>query len=106
MRRFTAATFAVLLSIAQPAKAGYTPPSDFRGISWGADIGSFKDSMEQTEADGESKCYDKKDDKLQISDASLESIHYCFYKGQLFSVIIRFSEAQNFQVIKDTLFQK
>jgi len=80
-------------------------PDGFRGIKWGNNIKDLK-GMGIAADDGDSKYYIRKNDKLKIGDAVLESITYGFYKNRFHFVLIEFKAGTNYMKIKETLFEQ
>jgi hypothetical protein len=117
-------TFDNLLSTIPPStyretKVTPTPQSDllalkegaggFRGLKWGTEFSTVKDSMIYLKTDpshGGIKKYSKKDDDLKIAGATLESIEYGFWQDKLCSVDIKFKGYVNFTSLKDATFEK
>ncbi len=81
----------------------------FRGIKWGTEFSTVKDSMTYLRTDpvyGGIKIYSRKDDDLHIGGATLESIGYGFWQDKFCSVDIQFKGYTNFSSLKDALFEK
>jgi len=70
---------------------GYEPPTEFRGIKWGTAFDSVKSEMTLAESsNNECGCnfYTRKNDKLTIGAAKLETIVYAFYQDRFASVLM------------------
>lgn len=76
-------------------------PEGFRGVKWGTNITELPDMVFQGSR-GEKKLYFKKNDKMKIGDADIQSIGYFFYKEKFYNVLIEFSNLTNFVRIKET----
>jgi len=50
--------------------------------------------------------YIRKNDKLKIGGAILQSINYNFYKGKFYKIIISTQSSDNFEALKEVLFKK
>jgi hypothetical protein len=82
-------------------------PDGFRGIKWGTNIKDLPEMGTPTATGSDnSQFYARKDDKLKIGDADLESLSYLFYKDRFFSVFITFSSLANATAIRETSFQQ
>lgn len=73
---------------AAPALAFQNEPTGFRGLQWGTDIATVKDSMSVVEDAGATKYYHRAGDALTLGGATLKEISYGFYKGKLEVVIL------------------
>ncbi len=70
------------------AAAFQNEPKGFRGIEWGQDISTVADQFSQVgSTGGDDINYVRKDDRLTIGNAELQTLWYRFYKGRLSSVI-------------------
>lgn len=81
----------------------------FRGIKWGTEFSSIKDSMTYIRTDpsyGGIKVYSRKDDDLKIGGAELESIEYSFWQDKFCNVFITVKDSVNFSSLKDATFKK
>jgi hypothetical protein len=66
-------------------------PDGFRGINWGTDVSTLKLrdlKLIDESPDGQTKCYDRKDDVMEIGAAKIKNIGYCFWRGKFFAVIV------------------
>jgi hypothetical protein len=79
-------------------------PDNFRGIKWGAAIGTLS-NMKLIVEDGDDKFYQRKNDKMKMGEATLDRIFYDFHRGRFYSVEIYFNFQSNFSIIKDTFFR-
>jgi len=84
-------------------------PDGFRDIKWGTEISTLKD-MEKAEQDKSSNSvlvwYTRKGDPLAIGKARLENIFYSFWMGNFESVWIDFRGDENFEALKNELFEQ
>jgi hypothetical protein len=79
-------------------------PDGFREILWGTDIQTLA-NMAVAEKDGDDIFYSRTGDNLLIAGATIDQIHYGFYKGKFYSVIIRFQSRRNFLALKERLME-
>jgi len=84
-------------------------PDGFRDIKWGTEISALGD-MEKVEQDKPSNSdlawYIRKGDTLPMGKAKLENIFYSFWMGNFESVWIDFKGDENFEALKDELFER
>jgi len=80
-------------------------PDNFRGITWGADIKDVPDMVLKTDAENR-KYYVRKDDKLKIGSAELDSLYYVFTNEKFSSVLIEFRSLSNAKALKEALFEQ
>jgi hypothetical protein len=80
-------------------------PDGFRGIKWGTDISTLKDMTFVTEIDKDAKRYERKRDELKLGKAKLDSIQYEFRKGRFYLVEIEFQGVEDFNRIKEAMFE-
>lgn len=84
-------------------------PDGFRNIKWGTEISTLKD-MEKVEPDKSSNSdliwYTRKGDLLAIGKARLENIFYSFWMGDFEGVWIGFGGDENFEALKEELFER
>jgi hypothetical protein len=92
----------IALCVAIPAFAFKNEPDEFRGIKWGTNIGQLTDMVLSGDS-GEEKFYLRKNDKMQIGDATLDTLEYAFYKERFFAVFIKFKGDTNSDSLWDTL---
>jgi hypothetical protein len=84
---------------------GFTnEPKDFRSINWGTNLNECTD-MIFVYNDGLDKWYNKKNDKLKIGDVDLGFVGYIFYKDRFYAASISFAGMDNFNKLKEILFQ-
>ena len=106
------------------AQSSFKPgsePNGFRGNRWGVEINTFTSMKEVDIGDDykgipqppidpymlqHAKHYIKTDDSLQIEGVKVEKIIYGFWKGRLMSVSAKIEDKENFQKLKNALFQK
>ena len=81
-------------------------PDEFRGIKWGADISTLKDMVFVMTIDKNSKRYERKGDELKMGKAKLDYIQYEFRKGKFYLVEMWFQGIENFNHVKETMFEK
>ncbi len=82
-------------------------PDGFRGIKWGADISTSKHLEYFTSMfHGLSKTYIKSGDDLKIGAAQVKKIYYDFWDGKFESVSVRTEGLENYQGLKDAVFEK
>ena len=86
-----------------------TDPDGFRDVKWGTEISALKD-LEKVEPDRSSNTdlvwYTKKGDLLAIGKAKLENIFYSFWMGNFESVWIEFKGDENFETLKNELYER
>ena len=93
---------------ARPSK----PPSEpdgFRGVKWGTNISTVKDleMVEQVKSSNSDLVwYTRKEDTLAMGKAILENIFYVFWMGTFESVWIDFNGDDNFETLKNELFER
>lgn len=97
---------AMLVLLAGSAAAYESLPDGFRGLQWGTNIATVKQSMVLIEDGDDTKYYSKMEDKLSIGEAKVSKIVYGFYKGQLYSGFINFVGYSNYSTLKLILFEK
>ncbi|MGZ3604197.1 MAG: hypothetical protein ACXU9P_04500 [Thermodesulfobacteriota bacterium] len=82
---------------------------DFRGIKWGAEITTLE-GMEKVEQDKSPNrdiaWYARKGETLTFGKAKLENIFYSFWMGSFESVWMDFKGEENFQALKQELFER
>lgn len=77
-------------------------PEGFRGLKWG-DLPPGENMENWTRIGGNDLLrYERKDDKLEIGGAKLDSIEYCFYKGQFMKVWIK-TQCDNHKPLEDVV---
>ena len=81
-------------------------PDGFGGIKWGTDISTLKDMVLVMTIDKDAKRYERKGDELKIGKAKLDYIHYEFRKGKFYLVEMWFQGIENFNHVKETIFEK
>lgn len=89
MRAPIALAFAVAAAAPLTAAGFDNEPNGFRGIVWAAPIDSVKDELAELRANKATTFYTRKDDKLRIGEAALQSITYVFYKGRFTGAMVR-----------------
>jgi len=81
----------------------------FRGIKWGAEITALGD-MEKVEQDKSPNrdivWYTRKGETLTFGRAKLENIFYSFWMGDFESVWMDFKGEENFQALKQEVFER
>jgi hypothetical protein len=88
--------------LAAHAFAFQNEPTGFRGIEWGTEFSKIADQFERPVAPN-STIYRRKNDKLSMGAASLESLRYSFYKGKFAGVFIRAKMTTNGRLLMDAL---
>ena len=89
-------------------------PNGFASIKWGTDFSEVKSDMVEsrsvsnpTEPDVMTKIdYTKKGDNLKMGEVKLDKIEYGFWKGKFAKVQITASGLENFNYLKQVLFEK
>jgi hypothetical protein len=89
-------------------------PDGFAPIKWGTEFSEVKSDMVEsrsvsnpTEPDVKTKIYyTKKGDNLKMGEAQLDKIEYGFWKGKFAKVQITASGLENFNYLKQVLFEK
>ncbi len=77
----------------------------FRGAKWGADISGFK-GLVKLNSNPAIQRYRKKNDRIFIGDAQLQSIVYNFYKGRFIGVSIQAQGVDNWRKLTNAAFEK
>ena len=95
-----------LLVASFSAFAEHEPPTSFRDIPFGSSSSLLKDQIKLVENANGLKCYQKNKERLNIGDADLQEITYCYYKDQLYVVLLKFVGSANYGIISDILNQK
>ncbi|MDH4099536.1 MAG: hypothetical protein OEV28_03045 [Nitrospirota bacterium] len=107
MRGFTR-VFLVAIGLVLLAAAGSAAfdnePDGFRGVKWGAELSSLSGFRKVLGA-GDTVFYAREGEKESIGDASVASIRYLFYKGQLRQAWIMAEGAGNFAALQSALFK-
>jgi hypothetical protein len=80
-------------------------PDSFRGIKWGTDAKDLPNFKKINEEPSGMSLYQRKNEKLKIGEADIESIIYGFYKGKFLTVFIHYSGYSNFVILESTLYQ-
>ena len=80
-------------------------PDGFRGIKWGTDISTLKDMVFIDAIYRDMKRYERRGDELKIGEAKLDYIQYEFRKGRFYLVEMWFKGGENFNQIKETMFE-
>jgi hypothetical protein len=88
---------ALALALAPSIASAYqNEPIGFRGIEWGSDAENHKEQLTETSRSKEGvEIYRRRDDKMNIGEADLNSIAYVFYRGQFSAAMIRSSGLSN-----------
>jgi hypothetical protein len=85
----------------------HSEPDGFRGIKWGTEISTLED-MERVEqvksSNSDLVWYIREGDVLTIGKAKLENIFYSFWMGNFESVSIDFKGDENFESLRNELF--
>jgi hypothetical protein len=95
----------VTACFAIPAFAFQNEPDGFRGVKWGTNINELHDMVLYQE-DGDTKAYQRNNDKIKIGDAEISLVVYGFYKGRFYAVHIGFNGDSNFKKLKNTFFDQ
>jgi hypothetical protein len=90
--------------LAVSAQAFQNEPPGFRDIQWGTDIAAFKEEMKLVKDNGDFKDYQRKDDKMELGDAQVDSIVYSFYKDRFFRVMVKYSYEWNYKRLRERMF--
>jgi hypothetical protein len=80
-------------------------PDGFRGIKWGTDISTLKDMVFIDAIYKDMKRYERRGDELKIGKAKLDYIQYEFRKGRFYLVEMWFQGIENFNHVKETMFE-
>ncbi len=110
--KFLTLVFSILL-VGCLASTRYSKPraelDGFRGIQWGAEITALGD-MEKVEQGKSSNkdivWYARKGETLTFGKTKLENIFYSFWMGSFESVWMDFKGEENFQALKQELFER
>jgi len=87
---FVLSTFLALSATAAPFKM-----DGFRGIKWAAPIKKHAHELIELRNEGNLISYKRKNEKMKIGDAKIESIFYYFYKGKFSTVNINSKGFEN-----------
>jgi hypothetical protein len=98
--RFFRALLLVPVLAAGQAEAFKNEPTGFRGIKWGTEYRSVADQFDRQVAPD---MYRRKNDKLAMGEAALESLRYSFYKGQFAAVLMQARLKENGRPLMDAL---
>lgn len=90
-------------SFACKCSAFENEPDNFRGIKWGTTLADLPDMVVQRTS-GEEKICQRKNDKMQIGDATLNTLEYAFYKERFYGVFIEYQGYDKYLSLTDTLF--
>jgi len=90
----------IVLLLASITQAFQNEPDGFRGLKWGDPPGEDMKYIGEDEVRYYTKYYKRKDDKLQMGAAKLESIQYIFYKNQFVSILIETKEGHYYFLVK------
>ena len=114
MKKIKALTFVFcIFFVGCLASKQYSKPRSeidgFRGIKWGAEITALGD-MEKVEQDKSPNrdivWYTRKGETLTFGKAKLENIFYSFWMGVFESVWMDFKGEENFQALKQEVFER
>lgn len=114
MKKIKALTFVFcIFFVGCLASKQYSKPRSeidgFRGIKWGAEITALGD-MEKVEQDKSPNrdivWYTRKGETLTFGRAKLENIFYSFWMGSFESVWMDFKGEENFQALKQEVFER
>jgi len=114
MKKIKALTFVFcIFFVGCLASKQYSKPRSeidgFRGIKWGAEITALGD-MEKVEQDKSPNrdivWYTRKGETLTFGRAKLENIFYSFWMGDFESVWMDFKGEENFQALKQEVFER
>jgi len=114
MKKIKALTFVFcIFFVGCLASKQYSKPRSeidgFRGIKWGAEITALGD-MEKVEQDKSPNrdivWYTRKGETLTFGRAKLENIFYSFWMGNFESVWMDFKGEENFQALKQEVFER
>jgi len=114
MKKIKALTFVFcIFFVGCLASKQYSKPRSeidgFRGIKWGAEITALGD-MEKVEQDKSPNrdivWYTRKGETLTFGKAKLENIFYSFWMGSFESVWMDFKGEENFQALKQEVFER
>ena len=95
---------AMAFGLTGSALAFQNEPPGFRDIQWGTDIATLKEEMKLVKDTGDFKDYKRKNDKMELGDAIVDSITYSFYKDRFFRVLVKYSNEWNYRRLKDRMF--
>ena len=106
-------TFLFCILLVGCASTQYSKPRSeidgFRGIKWGAEVETLE-GMEKLERDKSSNpdivWYARKGEKLTFGNVKVENIFYSFWMGNFESVWMDFKGEENFQVLKQEVFER
>ena len=77
-------------------------PDNFRGIKWGTTLTDLPHMVIQRTR-GEEEICRRKNDKMQIGNATLDTLEYAFYKKRFYAVFIKYKGHANYLSLMDTL---
>ena len=99
-RRLLRALLVVPMLLAGHAHGFKNEPAGFRGIQWGTEYRSVADQFDRQVAPD---LYRRKNDKLAMGEARLESLRYSFYKGKFAGVLMQARLKENGRHLMDAL---
>ncbi len=113
MEKVKILTFVFCIFFVGCASTRYTKPRSeldgFRGVKWGSEITALGD-MERVAQDKSTNkdvaWYKRKGETLTFGKARLENIFYSFWMGDFESVWIDFKGEENFEALKQELFER
>jgi len=114
MKKIKALTFVFcIFFVGCLASTQYSKPRSeldgFRGIKWGAEVATLE-GMEKLEQDKSPNrdivWYTRKGETLTFGKAKLENIFYSFWMGNFESVWMDFKGEENFQALKQEVFER
>jgi hypothetical protein len=97
---------AILLTASIPldATAFENEPAGFRGIKWNTSLFQVP-GLVLAEKDGEVRVYNKTNDALKLGGATLNGIHYTFYRDRFYSVNLTFNNPVHYDLLKQYTFE-
>jgi hypothetical protein len=96
MKTLPAALIVVLIYISPQACAA-AEADGFRGLTWGTEFSTVKDTMTFVRTDPSSggvNFYKRADEEMQIGDGNLTTVEYGFWQDQLSNILITFTGFQ------------
>ena len=113
MKKIDAIAFVICIFFVSCASTRYSKPRSeldgFRGIKWGTEVTTLE-GMEKVEQGKSSNAdivwYVRKGETLTFGKAKLENIFYSFWMGSFESVWIDFRGEENFDALKQELFER
>lgn len=81
-------------------------PDGFRGIKWGQKPKNEYDLVEVEDLDGYLKTYERKNEKMTIGGAEIDSIKYEFFKNKFCAVRVKTRGESNWSALRSAMWER